>query len=222
MDGHIRTRKFVLTAIVRDVPSGFWSDGLTQARLVYLDAFHEVAADSRILPEQRRDMLLQMRHFRMQHMLSSLAEKHGLARSPTVLAENARAIAYVAKGDIGMTQAYVSDIGAMPQPAKFRERFAAKMALPRLDLGDEPAEVMIGKYFYGLLAHNPVGSRFTEDDQKLGTMQFCLPAGDCKAWAVELTIPEIVQAYEAVTPIAKPDRSLPWKVVRRKEEGEGQ
>jgi len=184
-----------------------------------MDAYHEIAADAGYLAEQRKDALLQMRHFRMERLLISLAEKYGLARSPTVLAENARSIAYVTGGDVGMTQAYVADIGAMPKPARFRERFAERMALPRLDLGDEPPEVMIGKSFYGLLAHNPVGRRFREEDQKLGTMQFCLPASDCKAWAVELTIPEILMAYEAAKPAAKPDRSLPWKIERRKEQG---
>lgn len=221
MDGHEHVRSTVLAALVRDVVQGFWSEALAQGRITYMDAFHEIATDTRLLPEQRKDALLQLRHFRMEHLLITLAEKYGLARSPTVLAENGRAIAYVTTGEVGMTQAYVSDIGAMPQPARFRERFAEKMGLPRLDLGDEPAEVLTGKSFYGLLAHNPVGRRFREDDQKLGMMQLCLPASDCKAWAVELTITEILQAYDAAEPAIKPDRSLPWKIERRKEEGEG-
>lgn len=220
MDAHQRLKATALSVVVRDVPAGFWSEALTRGRLAYMDAYHQIAADTRILPEQRKDMLYQLRHFRMEHLLITLAEEYGLAKSPTVLAENGRTFAYVTTGDVGMTQAYVSEIGAMPQPARFRERFARKMDLPRLDLGDEPAEVMVGKSFYGLLAHNPVGRRFDENDQKLGMMQFCLPANDCKAWATELTITEIVQAYEAAKPADKPDRSLPWKIVPRKEEGQ--
>src|SRR3546814_4478945 len=66
-------------------------------------------------------------------------------------------------------------IGAMPKPARFRERLAAIndiMRSPRLDLGDEPREVLLGKRFYGLLAHNPAGKRFVESDRRLGMIQF--------------------------------------------------
>ncbi|MCH8097939.1 MAG: hypothetical protein IID53_12760 [Proteobacteria bacterium] len=109
----------------------------------------------------------------------------------------------------------------MPKPARFRERHAAMSNIPkfpRLDLGDEPPEVLLGKDFYGLLAHNPVGKRFTEHEQRLGMMQFCIPVNDCSGWAVELAIEEIVSAYQVAAPAEKVDRRLPWKK-RGEEEG---
>src|SRR3546814_7516787 len=78
----------------------------------------------------------------------------------------------------------------MPKPARFRERLAAIndiMRSPRLDLGDEPREVLLGKRFYGLLAHNPAGKRFVESDQRLGMIQFCLPMKDCSDRSEEHT-----------------------------------
>src|SRR3546814_19450852 len=79
----------------------------------------------------------------------------------------------------------------MPKPARFRERLAAIndiMRSPRLDLGDEPREVLLGKRFYGLLAHHPAGKRFVESDQRLGMIQFCLPVKACSDWALQIGI----------------------------------
>jgi hypothetical protein len=118
----------------------------------------------------------------------------------------------------------VQAIGAMPKPAKYREQLAAMSAIPkapRFDFGDEPQEVLLGKDFYGLLAHNPVGKRFTEHDQRLGMIQFCIPVDDCTEWAVELTVEEILSAYESAAPGKKPDRSLPWKRGKKDTDKEG-
>ena len=113
-----------------------------------------------------------------------------------------------------MTQSYVATIGAMPQPAKYRGRYAAMNEMgrtPQLNLGVEPEEVFIGKEFYGLLAHNPSGKRFSEVEQRLGMIQFCVPVQDLTAWAAELTIQEILDGYRSETRSEKPDRRLPWK-----------
>ncbi len=110
----------------------------------------------------------------------------------------------------------------MPKPARFRERHAALNAIPawpRLDLGDEPPEVLLGKEFYGLIAHNPVGKSFGSGEQHLGMIQFCVPYPDMHDWAVQLTVEEIVIAYADMAPSRKPDRRLPWK--KGKDKGEG-
>src|SRR3546814_3527725 len=76
--------------------------------------------------------------------------EHGIPCSATILAENNRHYVYSTKGDIALTQVYVPAIGAMPKPARFRERLAAIndiMRSPRLDLGVEPPEVFLGQSF---------------------------------------------------------------------------
>lgn len=218
MDWHARLKATILSTIVRDFPRGFWEDGRAAARQAYLDVFHQIAADPNLVVEQQLDKLYQDRHFRMEHLLATVARKHGLPSTSTLLATNSRHYVYVAKGSIGLTQAYVPAIGAMPKQARYRERLAAMSAIPktpRLDFGDEPREVLIGKDFYGLLAHNPAGNRFTEQDQRLGMIQFCVPVNDCSEWAIELAIEEILSEYETAAPSAKPDRRLPWKADKK-------
>jgi len=214
MDGFSRLRHAILSMIVRDLPLGFWEDARTRAMQTYLDIFHEIKSDPNALDEQRLDKLYQDRHFRMERLLADLAKKHGLACSPTILDENNRRYVYVTKGSFGLTQTYVQAIGGMPHPARFRERLAAMNGIPdepRLDFGDEPREVLLEKEFYGLLAHNPVGKRFIENDQKLGMIQFCVPSPGCTRWALQLTIQEIISAYEVAKPEQKPERRLAWK-----------
>lgn len=211
MDAHERARSAAMTVVIRDTPRDFWSELRARTRILYGDIFNEIANDRAILPQQRIDKLLQDRHFRMEKLLIDLASRHGLANTTTRLVENNRCYAYVTRGDIGITQAYVPDIGHLPQAARYRERLAEAMGLPRLDLGDEPTEALIGKQFYGLIAHNPVGRRFLPDDQKLGMIQLCFPAVDCKAWAVEFAIEEIIAAYPETKGATKPRRELAWK-----------
>lgn len=223
MDGYGRLRATALSVIIRDTPAAFWSDLRSGARIIYADIFAEVDNDRNVLPQQKLDKLLQDRHFRMEKLLIDLATKHGLHSSTTVIIENNRCHAYVARGDVAMTQSYVQDIGRMPHPAKFRERYAAAMDLPRLDLGDEPTEVMLGRQFYGLIAHNPVGRRFDADEQRLGMIQFCLPARDCKAWTVEFAVAEILAGYDVEKkPVVEPSRSPTWKERKDEEGGSGE
>lgn len=210
MDAHERLKATALTTIARDVPSDFWNDLRVRAVIVYADTFAEVNADFNVHPDQKIDDLLQRRHFRMEKLLIDLAAQHGLSHSMSVITQNNRRHAYVFNGDVAMTQSYVQAIGCMPQRAKFRETLAETMDLPRLDLGDEPCGAFILRSLYGLVAHNPVGRRFRVEEQRLGMMQFCLPARDGKEWAVELTVAEILAAYPSAPKKMAP-RSLSWK-----------
>ena len=166
MDAYSRLRASATAMIVRDFPRQFWVDLRALSVVVYADVFAEVKADKGIHPDQKIDDLLQRRHFKMEKLIADLAELHGLSCSLTVIAQNNRRHAYVYHGDVAVTQSYVQAIGAMPQPARFREKLANTMSIPRLDLGDEPPGAFIMRNLYGVIAHNPLGRRFHPDDQK--------------------------------------------------------
>ena len=145
MDWYERLRSTIVSTIVRDTPKGFWEEIRDRGRQTYLDTFHHVRTDPYMVVNQRIDSLYQVRHFRMEHLLATVAQQHGLACTPTLPSENKRHYVYVTKGAIGLTQAYVPAIGAMPKPARFRERHAKLTDIPkspRFDLGDEPAEAI--------------------------------------------------------------------------------
>lgn len=211
MNAYERLRATATSMIIQSIPAQFWTDLRALALIGYADVFADVAADKNVLPDQKIDDLLQRRHFRMEKLIIDLAIRHGLSNSMSLIVQNNRRHAYVFKDGVAMTQSYVQAIGEMPQPAKFRERLANSMGLPRLDLGDEPAGAFVMPNLYGLIAHNPVGRRFNAEEQRLGIIQFCLPSGDCKAWAAELTVAEILDAYPVAPKRGVPKRSLPWK-----------
>jgi hypothetical protein len=211
MDAYQQVRSSALAIIVQDTPADFWTDLRARSQIIYADTFEEVKADAKVHPDQKLDDLLQRRHFRMEKLLVDLADEHGLSSSMNVIIQNSRRHAYVFKGGVSMTQSYVQEIGALPQPARFRERLANTVGLPRLDLGDEPPGAFELRELYGLVAHNPIGRRFKPEEQRLGSVQFCLPASDCKAWAVELTVAEILEAFPAVPRKIEPRRSPTWK-----------
>lgn len=219
MSGYERLKSIIVTTIVRDVPKQFWADLRGGARQAYADVFAQIAADPNILDEQRIDRLRQDRHYRMEHLLSSLCDRHGIVKSHTLLAENSQHYVYAVSGVIGMTQSYVPTIGELPKPARYWERLASANDVPRLDLGDEPPEVLIGKSYYGLIAHNPVGKRFDANEQKLGMIQFCVPSKDGKAWAVELAMEELTAAYPEARPESGADRKPHWKKDGRRQGG---
>lgn len=207
-------RETLLAMIARDTPQAFWEDARNLARQTYLDIFHEVKAYPNCLAEHRLYKLHQDRFVRMEHLLATLAQKHGLEYSATLLVENDHSFVYATSGAVAMTQTYVPTIGAMPKAAEFRKRLAKMNEVyraPRLALEDEPQGIFAFREFYGLLAHNPVGKQFIEADQRLGMIQFCIPSKNCNSWQAEFTIEEILAAYEAVAPAKVPDRSLPWK-----------
>src|SRR3546814_6431419 len=78
MDWRERLHSVVLSTIVRDFPEGFWADIRTGARQAYLDVFHQVDADPNLVSEQRIDTLFQVRHFRMEHLLTKISLEHGI------------------------------------------------------------------------------------------------------------------------------------------------
>lgn len=211
MDAYERLKATAATTIIRDIPSGYWEELRARGLNVYADTFAEVEADPNVHPDQKIDDLLQRRHFRMENLLVQLAVRHGLLHSMNLIVQNNRRHAYVYCGDVGMTQSYVQAIGDMPHPAKFREKLANSMGFPRLDLGDEPPGAFVMRNLYGLIAHNPVGRRFDQSEQRLGMMQFCLPSNDCKSWALEFTISEILGAYPSAVKQDTIKRSPSWK-----------
>jgi hypothetical protein len=221
MSGYERLRAAITSTIVRDIPKQFWVDLRAMTRQAYIDVFSQISNDPNMLHEQRIDRLRQDRHFRMEYLLSSLADRHGISKSHTVLAENSQYYVYAAKGDIGLTQSYVPAMGELPKPARYLERLASANDIPRLDLGDEPPEVLVGKKYYGLIAHNPIGRRFDTEEQKLGMIQLCIPSRDSKVWAVELAIEDLTSVY----PTEKPDTaSRPgptWKDRGKEDEKKG-
>jgi hypothetical protein len=217
-------RASLLAITTHSLPLGFWTDLQARARQVYLDVFNQTLNDPGLLPEQRIDSLYQQRHFRMEFQLKTLADAYGLAASPTLLVENRRRYVYVSGGSVGLTQAYVSTIGELPKPARFRERLSAlnKILLePGFDFGLEPRELLKPKAFYGVIAHNPVGKRFDETDQTLGMIQLCVPMDGCRAWAAQFTLQELIGAYEDGTRNKKQERGPVWKtsVEERKKRG---
>ncbi len=211
MDAYERLRATAATRIIQNIPAQFWRDLRSLAVIVYADVFAEVSADKNVLADQKIDDLLQRRHFRMEKLIIDLAGKHGLLHSMSLIVQNNRRHAYVFSGGVAMTQSYVQAIGELPQPAKFRERLARSMGLPRLDLGDEPAGAFVMPNLYGLITHNPVGRRFYPEEQKLGMIQLCLPSSDFKTWAAELTVAEILDTYPVAPRRDVSKRSMPWK-----------
>lgn len=207
-------RTTIIALVVRDTPKAFWEDLRARTHQTYLDVFKQIENDPFILDEQRLDSLYQQRHFRMEHLLKTLADAHGWATSATLLVENNRRYAYVTTGAIGLTQAYVPAIGEMPKPARFRQRHSALNQIGRervLDFGTEAPELRELKAFYGLIAHNPAGKRFGKAEQALGMIQLCVPAAGCKAWEAQVTLQELISAYPAAPRKAQPDRGPTWK-----------
>jgi hypothetical protein len=216
-----RMRTVLLSTVVRDLPRGFWSDLREGAKRTYADVFQQVRTDPLLVDTQRIDLLYQYRHCRMENLLHQLAKRHNLSCSPTLLQENGRFYVLAAQGDVIMTQSYVPTIGAMPKPAQYLKRHAAVNEItrsPQLGILDEPTELFLQKGVYGLLAHNPVGKRFAEADQRLGMIQFCIPVEDHSAWAAELLVEEILDAYDTQAPSETKDRRLPWRDRREEEE----
>jgi hypothetical protein len=209
-----RPRASILTILVRDTPQAFWEDLRARGRQTYLDVYKQIENDPNVLKEQQLDCLYQQRHFRMENLLKTLADAHGLATSATLLIENKRTYVYVTKGAVGLTQTYVPGIGEMPKPARFRQRHSALNRIGRersLDFGLDAPELLELKAFYGLITHNPAGKRFSESEQALGMIQLCIPSDGCKSWEAQIALQEIISAYPVERPETKRDRAPTWK-----------
>lgn len=210
-------REIAIATCVASLPKAFWENASRLFAQMYGEAFQSVANNNGIAREQRMAMLYQERHFRAERQLQKLAESVGVAVSFSVISRNSSAYCYVAAGDLGITQAYVQCLGAFPKPAAYRNALSAKNIIPRLDLGDEPKDMLAPKPRYALLAHNPAGMKFSEDDQRIGSLQVCIPSEDFASWGAELLLPEIVAAYPAEE---RRGGAVPsWK--SKKDKGEG-
>lgn len=209
-------RDTAIATCVASFPKSFWEGAGRIFAQMYGEAFQSIRNNNGIAREQRMAALQQERYFRAERQLQVLAESVGIAASFTAIANNASTYCYIAGGDLGMTQAYVPCIGSFPKRAVFRNALSAANIIPRFDLGDEPEDMLSPKPKYALLAHNPVGGEFSEESQRLGLLQVCVPSSDFTYWGAQIMIPEIVAAYPL------PKRSggaLPiWK--SRKEKGE--
>jgi hypothetical protein len=216
-DEELQTQ-YLLSQIVANIPRDFLEDLLGRFGLAYTDRFHLSKHEPTTLEEHRLPKLQQDRVFRLDWELMQSARAHGLIATSRPVAENNWSFTYVIAGDIGLTQSYVPAIGDLPKAAKFRDELAKAGNIPRLPL-DDPAEIYQRKKFYALLAHNPVGRHFTEDDQKLGSLQLCVPYKDMNGWAVAKSVPEILSYYPVTTKEAEPTRAPTWKRKSDRETG---
>ncbi len=192
-------REFVLNAITADTPQATWQRIVDRAKATYASSYGIVASDPLLLDEQRAQKLFQERYFKMEHAIIAAARETGVAASAQLIGTNLCHYSYVARGRVGFTQSYVKSTGEMPSPAGFRKQLA-EMAefkrVSRLDLGDEPSELLTPKAVNGILLHSPVGSKFSKEQQMLGAIGFYVAYDDWTGWAVELTLPEILSAYQ--------------------------
>src|SRR3546814_13491058 len=97
MDWRERLHSVVLSTIVRDFPAGFWEDIRTGARQAYLDVFHQLDADPKLVSDPRIDTPSQVRPLRLEHLLTKILLQHAIPFSsplpphtnlPTVCSNN--------------------------------------------------------------------------------------------------------------------------------------
>ncbi len=212
-------KQLVINGLVGSVHKTFLETLRRRFEVAYADTFLEVRHSKLVVDEQRLTKLRQDRHFRMEWELGEAAKAVGIPCTARQLPENDYSFVYASAGAVGMTQSYVPYIGAKPQPAKFRDELAKAGRIPRLDLGDEPAETFRLKDFYALIAHNPIGPQFTEDQQKLGSIQLCVPDGESKSWALEIGLLELLGHYPVETKRRVSHRAPKWKTGADKKKG---
>lgn len=211
MEARILRRNAVIETVVRSTDVGFWRDVMQRWPIAYADAFAEVAVDAAVLPQQRPDDLVQRRHFRAEKLLADIAAAHGLGGSTTAIPENRRHRVYVFRKGLGLSQSYVTHMGAATKDAKFRRQHANAAKMPRFELGDEAMGVLDERSVYGIIAHNPVGRAFSAGDQALGNVQLCIPDADCQSWEFELGIAEIIAGYASRDRSVDTRRMPVWK-----------
>ena len=203
-------REHLIAQTTINIPKAFLEEFNRRLGRAYDEEFAVVQSDPTTLAEHKASKLIATRCFRVDWELHETAKKHGLAVTAKPLPENTWHYTYVSSGRCGLTQSYVQKLGSLPQSAKFRENLASAANMPRLPL-DDPKEIYAIKDFYALLAHNPVGQRFSEDSQKLGGLQLCVPSPDMKRWVLEISVAELLSHYEAE--VKRTDRTTApiWK-----------
>lgn len=206
-------RDQILQLITEDIPQAFWDELGATARALYSGVYQEIAEDPDYLAAQKPNMLWQQRHFRMEALVAKIAKSNDVPVSEEPIISNKCAYAYLCPGRIAITQSYVSDTRKLPRPAAFRRQHAAMNLFsvePQLDLGDKIVEISEPKQVNGILIHSPVGFKFDDESQKLGTLGFFVPNYDYTDWIVNLSLTELLAAYKPVT--KREDRAIPqWK-----------
>jgi hypothetical protein len=188
-------RKAHLTATaVAAIPKQFLHDVIRRAEIAYAATYDEVKHHPQTLIEHKLAKLKQVRCFRMEYEMAEAAKACGLPHTSKLLPENDWCYTYVVTGNFGLTQAYVQQIGSLPNSAKYRENLANASRIPRLALDEDP-EIYKARKFYGLIAHNPVGQLFDESKQKMGSIQLCIPCEGMKGWALEIPLVELLSYY---------------------------
>ncbi len=204
----------VLSIVTEDVPQGFWAELESTAKSLYSGAFQEVSEDDSLLDSQKLSFLWQLRHYRMEALISQIAESHNVPVSEEKIQANRCAYAYLCPGRVAMTQHYVRETGKLPRPSEFRKLHAAMndfSRMPQLELGDKIIDVFAPKSVNGITVHSPVGCTFDKDSQRLGALGFYVPHHDYSGWIVNLSLTEILAAYEPIQ--KREDRALPkWKI----------
>ncbi len=214
-------REHIIAAAVENIPRLFLEDFAKRAVNAYRDTYQEVAHNPTLLPEQKLASLRQTRPFRMEWEMAQSAKACGIPCTTKPLADNDWRYAYAVSGVFGFTQSYVPVLGALPQPAKFRDALAEAARIPELNLEDLSTELFLPRQYYGLLAHNPLGHTFTEDHQKFGSLQLCVPFIDMKGWALEIGVWELISRYPTATKKAVASTGPSWKTAVEKKEGDG-
>lgn len=219
MENIDRLKQHIRNGAVNSFPKQFLVDLQNRTERAYQDTFAEVAHSKTTLPEQRIHKLRQERCFRMDYELAQAAKKFDIPYTAKQLAENDWQFTYITSGNFGATQSYVPQMGCLPSPAKFRDTLARAATIPRLPIDDDE-EIFRERTFYGLFAHNPIGSIFDEEKQKLGSIQLCVPFEDMKKYALEVSVAELLADYPAES---KPGVAFPsptWKRdTKRKDTG---
>lgn len=200
--------------IRENVPKAFWVDFYQQVRAAYLTSFRDVYDDPSLLDELKPSYLPQRRHCRVETVLHHVACDHGLAASPTLISSNNYPYVFVGAGSVCFVQHYVQSIGAMPKPAAFRAQLAAMNDVtraPMLAFVNEPSILTSIKDVYGITTHNPVGRKFTEEDQSLEEIRFGVPTPDMKEWVAEPSIAEVIATYPRASAKGDDVRELEWR-----------
>jgi hypothetical protein len=216
MDLKEERKAFILQVLREDSTQRLWNELLDVARLVYGESFVTVQNDRLLNDEQRLSKLWQERHFKMEWALKDVAENNGVPASPNLIGKNQCYYTYAKRARFGTTQKYVQYAGAMPKPTQFQVQLAAVNTFyesARMDFGDVPSELLIAPQVNGILLHGPLGKRFTQKEQELAFALFCVPSADYSYWIAELSLAEIIAAFEAapsredrVTPLLRPEK----------------
>jgi len=211
-------RAHITRQVVSQIPKGFLEEFYQRTERAYLDEFAEMKHKTARIESQKRFNLIDERWYRIDHELFEVAERFGMTVIAHPLPENTWRYVYASCGKFGFTQSYVRKTGDLPKPARFRERLASAARMPMLPL-TEAKDVYEVKDFYAIFTHNPIGDKFSEDHQKLGSLMFSVPHQDMKGWAINISVPELITAYPATRKDDGKERGPTWKR-DDKEEGE--